>query len=230
MNEKSALPCKTRDRPLPQVVQDFGERVRPGGPYGEIDEWSLYDESFRRLVAWSEASGCFFPDLEPLKEGGREHDLTHLPHSGEWLKFTKPSAAGYVVSFDSGMPALEPAFPSEYFERLILQNEIFADTVSFVGVSGQRHNPRIITRQADIAGEAADEGEIIRMMTSELGFSLLPSRFAVGYYDSLGFVRDDVAVFDLRPANVVRTSDGFIVVIDPIPVRLDDGSRRMLEA
>lgn len=174
MKEDFTLPYPTRDRSLTEVLQDYGERLRPGGPYGEIDEWSLYDESFRRLVAWAEESGCYFPELRPLKEGGREHDLTYLPTSGEWLKFTKPSAAGYVESFDSGMPALEPALTCDYFERLILQNEIFADTVSFVGVAGERHNPRIVTRQPDIPGDGADDAEIIRMMTSDLGFSILP--------------------------------------------------------
>src|SRR5690606_32987278 len=115
--------------------------------------------------------------------------------SRTWLKFTKPAAAAYVVSFDSGFPALEPALPLEYLERMQLQNELFADGVKFVGVAGELYKPRIVTRQPHIMGEVATPEEIIHLMTEELGFEQLPERFSVGYVDSLAFVRDDFAVF-----------------------------------
>ena len=229
MNEPEFLPQPDRDRPLGEACHDLAGRLRPSGPDGEIDEWSIYDESFRRLVRWAEEKGCFFEGLQPLKGGGREHDLTFIEQSRTWLKFTKPAAAGYVVSFDFGAPALEPALPLEYLERLLLQNEIFADRVSFVGVAGEKHRPRIVTRQPHIRGDDAMAAEIIFLMTAELGFRQLPERFSVGYADSLAFIREDVAVFDLRPANVVRTEDGLIVPIDAIPVRLDIGARVILE-
>jgi hypothetical protein len=61
-----------------------------------------------------------------------------------------------------------------------------------------------------------------------LGFRPLQSRYSVGYADSLAFVRDDVAVFDLRKANVVRTPEGVIAPIDAIPTRLDTAARAIL--
>ena len=228
MNEQARLPFPDRDRPLQEVVEEFGERVRPGGSYGEIDEWSVYDETFRRFVQWAADTGCFLEGWEPLKEGGREHDLTFDSASGSWIKFTKPSCAGYVVSFETGMPALEPALPLEYLQRLILQNELFSDQITFVGIGGSIRQSRIMTRQPDIIGEAAEDKEIIRMMTQELDFECLEPRFSVGYQDSLAFVRDDVAVFDLRSANVVRTPEGLIVPIDAIPVRLNSAAKRIL--
>lgn len=228
LNEKEQLPQPDCDRTLEDVHKDFARCVCPGGPYGEIDEWSLYDESFRRLVTWAIDCDCFFEGLRPLKAGGREHDLTFDSDSASWLKFTKPSCAGYVVSFELGSPALEPGLPQEYFDRLLLQNEIFADRVTFVGIGGDRGNPLIITRQPDIPGIAASEEAIIRMMTVELGFAQLSPRYSVGYENSLAFVRDDVAVFDLRPANVVETPEGIIIPIDAIPCRLDDRSRSIL--
>jgi hypothetical protein len=228
LNEQFRLPLPDRDRPLDEVISNFGRCLRPGGPDGEIDEWSIYDESFRRLVAWAEETGRFHQDFEALKEGGREHDLTYDPATASWLKFTKPSQAGYVVSFECGSPALEPGLPLEYLERLLLQNEIFLDQVTFVGVGGHRYRPTIITRQPHVLGEPADRSEIIRLMTQELGFEVLPARFAVGYQDSLAFIRDAVAVFDLRPANVVKTPDGLIIPIDSIPVRLDEKARAIL--
>ncbi len=230
MNEPTHLPQPDSDRPLIEVCHDLGERIRPGGPDGEIDEWSIYDESLRRLVRWAEENGCFFENLQPLKQGGREHDLIFMENGACWLKFTKPAAAGYVVSFESRMPALEPALPLEYLERLMLQNEIFADNVTFVGVAGTRLLPRILTRQPHLSGEGASPGEIVSMMVEGLGFRLLDSRYSVGYADSLAFVRDDVAVFDLRPANVVRTPDGVMVPIDAIPARLDAAARAILSA
>lgn len=228
LDEAKQLPQPDRDRPLDEVIKDFGRRLRPGGSDGEIEEWSIYDESFRRLVAWADETGRFHEGLQALKEGGREHDLTFDTANASWLKFTKSSQAGYVVSFEFGSPTLEPGFPLEYLERLHLQNEIFSDQVTFVGIGGKRTQPTIITRQADIPGDPADDSEIFEMMTRELGFTILPARMSVGYRDSLAFVRDDLAVFDLRPANVVKTPGGLIVPIDSIPVRLNERTRRVL--
>jgi len=111
----------------------------------------------------------------------------------------------------------------------MLQNELFADTVSFVGVAGNRRQPRNVTRQPHMAGEGATREEIVSMMVDELGFQLLPERFSVGYADSLAFLREDVAVFDLRPVNVVRTPEGLIAPIDAIPARLDAVARGILD-
>ena len=227
MNEPD-LSRQNRDRSLSEVCNDLTGRLRPSGSDGEIDEWSIYDESLRRLVNWAEEAECFFEGLQPLKEGGREHDLTFIEDGAFWLKFTKPSAAGYVVSFDFDAPALEPALPLEYLERLTLQNELFADSIKFVGIAGTRLNPRILTRQPHIEGEGAAPEEIISMMVEDLGFRQLPERFSVGYADSLAFVRNDAAVFDLRPANVVRTPGGVMTPIDAIPVRLDAAARAIL--
>ena len=163
-----------------------------------------------------------------MKEGGREHDLTFDQTTGTWLKFTKASKAGYVVGFETGVPALEPGLPLEYLGRLSLQNEGFGDAVVFVGIGGDRYQPRIITRQPDVPGEDASYDDIRRMMTECLGFDALAEEFLLGYADSLAFIREDIAVFDLRPANVVRTAEGLIVPIDCIPVRLRAAARLIL--
>lgn len=77
-------------------------------------------------------------------------------------------------------------------------------------------------------GEGASREEIVSMMVEDLGFRLLQSRYSVGCADFLAFVRDDVAVFDLRPANVVRSPEGVIAPIDAIPARLDAVARAIL--
>lgn len=77
----------------------------------------------------------------------------------------------------------------------------------------------MVTRQPDIIGEAASDSEIVDLMVGVLGFAQLSKEAVLGYENSLAFLRESVAVFDLRPANVVRTSEGLIVPIDCIPVR-----------
>lgn len=104
MDEAERLPQPDRDRTLDEVIENFGRRLRPSGPDGEINEWSVYDESFRRLVAWAYENGRFYEGLQALKEGGREHDLTFDSATASWLKFTKSSQAGYVVSFRTLRP------------------------------------------------------------------------------------------------------------------------------
>jgi hypothetical protein len=78
LNEQALLPEPDRDRSLIEAYDDLGRSLRPSGTDGQIDEWSVYEESFRGLVKWAEEKGCFFEGLQPLIEGGREHDLTFL--------------------------------------------------------------------------------------------------------------------------------------------------------
>jgi hypothetical protein len=94
LNEANHLPQPDRDRPLIAACHDLAQRIRTGGPDGEIDEWSIYDESLRRLVRWAEETGCFHEKLQPLKEGGREHDLTFVEerHLGSSSRNRRPQA------------------------------------------------------------------------------------------------------------------------------------------
>lgn len=70
-------------------------------------------------------------------------------------------------------------------------------------------------------------GSLFRLMVDDLGFEKLRHNFGIGYEDSYAFVRDDAAVFDLRPANVFATATGLLVAIDSIPVRLTPETRAM---
>ena len=203
-------------------MRDFKRSLCPSGADDEIDE------SLHRLVAWAEESGRFYQELQALVEGGRKHDLIYDFTTATWLKFTKPSRAGYVISFEFGAPALEPGLPSEYLERLLLQNQVCSDQVTFVGIGEHRNHPTIISRQQHLLEKPADPSEFIQLMTHELCSELLPARFSIGYQDSLAFIRENIAGFDLRPANVVKTPDGRIIPIDSTPVRLDENAIAIL--
>ena len=76
LDKQNPLPLPDRDRPLHGAIRDLGRSLSPSRADDEIDEWSIYDESFGRLVTWAEEGGRFHEGLQALMEGGREHDLT----------------------------------------------------------------------------------------------------------------------------------------------------------
>ncbi|MCU0750332.1 MAG: hypothetical protein MUF13_12375 [Akkermansiaceae bacterium] len=225
--EPGDLPRPDQDRPLHSAIAEFRGRIPPDGASDGDEDPPDYAECFRALEEKARELGLLYEGLQPAVEGGREHDITYDAASGSCLKFTKPAKAAYVASFELGYPSLAPALPLEYLERQALHNEIFADDIRFVGVAGQPFHRRIVTRQTHICGKAASWEQIIRLMVDTLGFGKLRHNYGIGYEDSYAFIRDDVAVFDMRPANVILEESGLIVPIDSIPVRLSPVSRSM---
>jgi hypothetical protein len=224
--EARQLPRPDQDRSLKAVSDDFRRVLSADGTLdGDEDSLDHLREQFRSIEREAARAGYLYEELTRLKIGGVEHDVIFDHESGTVLKFTKPGRAAYVVNFDLGTPKMVPGMPLEYLKRLILQNEIFADNVSFVGLGGEPDNRRIITRQNIVEGRPARWEEIIRLMVEELGFTKLRHNHGIGYEDSYAFVREDAVVFDMRPANVFATEDGVIVPVDCIPVRLPAGKR-----
>lgn len=129
---------------------------------------------------------------------------------------------------DDGLFDTSPGLPIPYLERLLLQNKVFGDQITFVGVGGEHNRCRIITRQPHVEGQEASV-DVIEEGMGFLGFERLPERFCVGYAESMTFIRDDVVVFDLRPANVALTASGIMVPIDCIPIQVDAQTRDYLE-
>jgi len=222
------LPDPDQDRTLNSAIGELSGVPPSNGAGDGIETAADSSEHFRRLEEWAQKSGVVYDGLNPVLEGGREHDLILDAATGTVLKFTKPSKAAYVVSFEFGSPRLIPALPLEYLERQALHNEIFSDNITFVGLGGDLYNRRIITRQNHIIGIEAYWDKIIELMVENLGFTKLRHNFGIGYEDSYAFVCDGIAVFDMRPPNVIVTPSGIIVPIDSIPVRLTDETRAML--
>lgn len=129
---------------------------------------------------------------------------------------------------DDGLFVTSPGLPIPYLERLLLQNKVFGDQITFVGVGGEHNKCRIITRQPHVEGQEASV-DVIEEGMGFLGFERLPERFCVGYAKSMTFIRDDVVVFDLRPANVALTASDIMVPIDCIPIQVDAQTRDYLE-
>ena len=107
------------------------------------------ERQWAALLAWAEAAGKIlalgFP--APVHEGGREHDVSLHEPSGRWIKYTKPSACGFTVSWsDHGQPYLHNAHPLDYLQRLLWQNEALGDDIHLVGLWQARpHRWRIVT-------------------------------------------------------------------------------------
>jgi len=227
--EDQTLPRTYKDRSLESAIDDF-RRVLPSN--GEVDgneDPADYADYFRSIEAEARRIGVLYDGLQPAVEGGREHDLLFDDATNTVLKFTKPAKAAYVVSFEFGTPRLIPGLPLEYLERQAIHNELFADNIRFVGVGGDAFLRRVITRQNRITGREARWDEITRFMTEELGFTKLRHNYGIGYEDSYGFIRDDVAVFDLRPANAVISESGTFAVIDSIPIKLPPDKRTFFD-
>lgn len=228
-SEARKLPGTDQDRPLKAAINDFRRILRADGTLdGDEDDPDFIPRQIASLENGAATEGFLHQDLIPDLRGGVEHDVIFDIATGTVLKFTKPGRAAYAVNFDLGTPKLAPAQPLEYLERLSLQNAIFGDNLRFVGIAGTVGQRRIVTRQDLVRGRPARWEEIIRMM-DELGFTKLRHNHGIGYEDSYAFVRGDVVVFDMRPANVFVTDDGIVVPVDTIPVRLPAGKRAFFE-
>ena len=225
--ENASLPKPGQDRDLVDAADDFRRILYPNGKVDGQEDDLDRSEQFQILEAEARRIGSLFDGLEPYVEGGREHDLIYDDLTETVLKFTKPSSAAYVVDFVNGNPILSNGDPLEYLERSILHNEVFGDITRFVGIGGLPNNRRIITRQIRAKGREARWDEIKRLMVDELGFTKLRHNYGIGYEDSYAFMRDGIAVFDMRPANIFMTDPGVLIVIDSIPVRLTEEELRM---
>lgn len=225
--ESRSLPEPDQDRALQAAVYDFSRVLPANGTIDGDEAEADYADYFRSFESEARRLRVLYEGLQPAFEGGREHDIIYDRVAGTVLKFTKPAKAAYVVSFEFGTPRLVPSLPVEYLERQELHNQIFADSIRFVGMGGEPNYRRIITRQPLIKGKEAGWEAIKKLMVDELGFTKLGHNYGIGYEDSYGFIRDDIAVFDLRPANVFKTESGLLVAIDSIPVRLTAETRCM---
>ncbi len=54
-------------------------------------------------------------------------------------------------------------------------------------------------------------------MTDAYGLHLLKTEVSVGAYEARAYAGDRFAIFDVRPANCVRTTEGDVVPFDVIP-------------
>ena len=149
--------------------------------------------------------------------GGHEHDVSHGAAAGHWLKFTKPERAGYAVELFAGRLQMLPATPLQYLRRWRFANQLFADDVELIGLAIDGSQTRIVISQRNLRGEAPNWEELHLAMTEVYGLHRLKTNVSVGAYEPEAYAGNRFAIFDVRPANCVRTAEGDAVPFDAIP-------------
>lgn len=199
------------------ALREFLEQETDG------DEWEQPQQEWAALIKWAHQGQRLLSGPGPDRETSREHGTLYPGNGRRWVKFTLPNLAGYTADWtDAGVPFLRNARPGEYFDRLHWQNKLFGDDIRLAGLWQDGGGGwRIVTTQPHVAGEAATPEEIRAGMTA-LGFVRLPWT-GIGYENSESWRIGRVCVWDVHPANVVRTESGLIVPIDVIITPLPDG-------
>ncbi len=233
MNDSERIPPIGQGSSIDEVLDRFNTVLRTSQASMPNDEFLLRDWLFERFFAWATNTGHQLPDITHGEEGGVEHDVLFDRSNTRVIKLTKPgNYAGLIATFDEedGVFELERALPRQYLRRLNLQNRLLGDRVTFLGITGDPSSRRIVTAQPFVDGTRATLEEIIKAM-EYLGFAQLPTRLfkGVGYREALGFFKENVAVLDLRPANVIKHPNGAAVPIDGIFCQLSESQRQALE-
>ena len=104
------------------------------------------------------------------------------------------------------------ATPSEYLDRLNLQNQIFNDDIRIERIVANNGKPIIITSQPFIKGGSPTQAALDELMTGKSYEKLTDG----AYYDE----RASLLIFDLFPRNAIQTADGHIYPIDPVIQRI----------
>jgi hypothetical protein len=104
------------------------------------------------------------------------------------------------------------ATPSEYLDRLDLQNQIFNDDIRLERIVLKNGQPVILTSQPFIKGVKATAAELDELMLGK-GYEKLADG---AYYAE----RKGLLVFDLFSRNAIKAEDGHIYPIDPVIQRI----------
>jgi hypothetical protein len=173
-----------------------------------------------RVFADAESLWLDPSSLGAFHRGRREHDLFGYGVEDWVFKITRGAGYGLVpmpLDVVSGMISdwfgVLPATPSQYFERLLLSNELYPGLNSLEGFCEWEDRFCIVTSQPFIAGRNATDREIALFMESR-GFTRLceATWFRPG---------DDLAIFDVGGSNLFIDETGSLVPIDVIPMVAD---------
>lgn len=170
--------------------------------------------------------------LEPCIKGGREHLLVQSRILLQRLaKITiGPEFGYYPCCFPSqqwrdvcNWFSTRKASALEYFERLLLLNELFprGDT-QLLGFTDRDESLHAVTAQLIARGRPAGIGEIVAWLTGE-GFTFIS--LATWFRAA-----DGVALFDVLDKNVMLCDDGAMVPFDVIPIRCEGDFLKLMRA
>ena len=121
----------------------------------------------RRLIQWAQENGKLGSSgrLPPVFARGGEHQVFFQKRTQCYLKATLPDRQkGYGIALGS---FTHGATPSEYLDRLALQNQIFNDDIRLERIVGNNGRPIIIISQPFIKGGTPTQAALDELMTGK---------------------------------------------------------------
>lgn len=200
--------------------------VRPDGSHEEGSDWEINSHQWGLFISWSYHHGLALPaTVAPDREGGSEHDLCFDAATSRWLKFTRPFSAGWRFEWSGGRFVRRPATPGEYLCRWRLANRLFGQHTRLVGLSCVGRTQRLVVSQPHVPGASPTWEEIDRMLEPAQGWQRLPVEPAAGSPDRRAYRRGRLVLFEVCPANCLRTPTGTLIPCDVIPQILPKSGR-----
>ena len=212
-NQREAVLANT-DRTL----ESAAHFTRGGSPPAPDHDASFASRASRikaeqsRLIQWAQENGKLSRSrrLPPEFTHGGEHEVFFQKRTQRYIKATLPDRQkGYGIAFGNNDRG---ATPSEYLDRLNLQNLIFHDGIRLERIVANSGKPIIVTSQPAIKGTAPTQAALDEMMTNK-GYEKLANG---AYYSE----PDGLLIFDLFPRNAILAADGQIYPIDPVIQRI----------
>ena len=192
--------------------EDRGANEAKSGLASE-DRRAASFKQFVRLVEWSRSQPRFEIGRfgEEFDRGGEHVIYRSCEGENLFFKVTHPGLAGLTVvthpnrhgEFNS---AIGSATPVEYFERMIIANEMFGDAIRFEGII-EGDQSSIVISQPKVEGVMPEQSEITIHLRDRLGFDRVDT--LIWYRPSDGLV-----IADTKRSNFIETPDGQIVPID----------------
>jgi len=174
--------------------------------------FTYYHEELEIFRTYAEEKQLFFQS-EPLElsrppdDEGNEHQVWFNSTSSIYLKATWPNFFGMLVIHRNNE---EPkASPIDYLERWLLHNELFGDSVEFLGVIHSNGAVRLMIQQPAINGTPASVEQIDTFFRSHgwLSFKVNNNQ---AYYDP----QQNVVISDTHRGNIILMDDGLLAPID----------------
>ena len=125
----------------------------PGHDADNKSRTSRVAEEQERLIAWAKKNRKLSPSrrLPPFFAEGGEHRVYYRKSSQRYVKATRTDRhRGYGIALGS---FVHGATPSEYLDRLALQNRVFNDDIRLEWIVLNANGPIIITSQPAIQGD-----------------------------------------------------------------------------
>ena len=192
---------------------DFARGGAPAAPdhdATESERASRLEAEQARLIQWAKLNGHTGHKLPEVDTSGGEHNVFFDEATARYFKETIPAKQkGYGIALGS---RVHGATPSEYLDRLALQNQIFDDDIRLERIVPNAGKPIIVISQTAIEGVDAPQPAINALMQAK-GFEKLIDG---AYYDE----RRGLLVYDLLPKNAKQAADGIVYPIDPVVQRI----------